>query len=117
MDKEQIEEIINSSPQYNGTKEDTMCSWLKDAYSKRMRWIIICVNVGYLVLAVLMLFSAVEFFRADQAHYQIMYAVIFVFSSQWIGFISVFGWVMMQRPRISRLEFRIAELIETIKDR
>jgi len=117
MDKEQIKKIINSPPQYNGTKEDTVCSWLKDAYSKRMRWIMICVNVGYLVLSALLLFSAVEFFRADQTQYQIMYAVIFVFCSHWIGFMSVFGWVMMQRPRISRLEFRIAELIETIKEK
>jgi hypothetical protein len=38
-----------------------------------------------------------------------------------MGFESVFAWVMMQRPRISRerkrLEVCIAELIETIKDR
>ena len=115
MDKEQIKKIINSSPQYNGTKEDTMCSWLTDAYSKRMRWIMILVNVGYILLGALLIFSVFKFFGTDQSQYQIMYAVIFVFCSHWIGFMSVFGWVMMQRPRISRLEFRIAELIETIK--
>jgi hypothetical protein len=38
-----------------------------------------------------------------------------------MGSESVFAWVMMQRPRISRerkrLELCIAELIETIKDK
>jgi len=102
---------------YDESKEDTMCSWLSDCYSKQMRWIMICVGAGYLILSALVIFSAIAFFRADQTQYQIMYAVIFVFCSHWIGFMSVFGWVMMQRPRISRLEFRIAELIETIKEK
>ena len=117
MDKEQIKKIINTQPQYNETKEDTMRSWLRDAYSKRMCWVMVCVYVQYIVYSALGLFSAIQFFRTDQIQYQMMYAVIFLFCSNWIGFVSVFGWVMMQRPRISRLEFRIAELIETIKEK
>jgi len=117
MDKEQIKKIINSPPQYNETKEDTMRSWLRDAFSKRMRWVMSYVSAGYLILSALGIFSVIKFFRTDQAKYQIMYAAIFICCNLWGGLVSIFGWVMMQRPRISRLEFRIAELIETIKEK
>ncbi|MHC4621556.1 MAG: DUF6768 family protein [Planctomycetota bacterium] len=54
----------------------------------------------------------------EQTRDRIMYAAIFVCCNLWIGFVSVFGWVMMRRPRINReikrLEFRIAESAETI---
>jgi hypothetical protein len=50
-----------------------------------------------------------------------MYAVIVICCSHWMGFISVFAWVMVQRPSISRkinrLEIRIAELIETVRNK
>jgi hypothetical protein len=120
MDKEQIKKIIDSPPEYDESKEDTMRSWFKDAYSKKMRWITFGVCVFYLVIAIPMVFCVIQFFRADQVKDQIMYAAIFLFCSHWIGFESVFAWVMMQRPRSSRerkrLELCIAELIETIKE-
>jgi hypothetical protein len=117
MDKEQIKKIIDSSEEYDESQEITMRSWLKDAFSKRMRWVMINANAGYLILSALAIFSSIKFFRTEQTVYQIMYAAIFLFCSQWIGFMSVFGWVMMQRPSISReikrLELRIAKLAET----
>ncbi|MFB0552949.1 MAG: DUF6768 family protein [Phycisphaerae bacterium] len=117
MDKEQVKKIIDNPPEYDESKEDTLRLWFKDFYSKRMCWVTVCVYVQYIVYSALGLFSAIQFFRTDQIQYQMMYAVIFLCCSNWIGFASVFGWVMMQRPRISRLEFRIAELIETIKEK
>ena len=119
MDKEHIKKIIDSPPEYDESKEDTMLQWFIDGYSKKMRWVTIGVCVSYLILLVPMIYSAILFFRTDQVRDQIMYAAIFIFCSHWIGFESVFAWVMMQRPRndreINRLELRIAELIETIK--
>lgn len=86
-----------------------------------MRWVAIGVYIQYTIFLVIIIFSAIKFFRADQIDYQIMYAVIFICSSHWIGFVSVFAWVMVQRPRMNReinqLEFRVAELIETIKSK
>ncbi len=121
MDKEQIKKIIDSPPEYDESKEVTMRSWLGDFYSKKMRLVMINVFVCYLICTVLIIFSAIKFFRTEQVQYQIMHAVIVVCSSQWLGFISVFAWVMMQRPSISRkinrLELCIAELIETIKEK
>ena len=121
MDKGQMKKIVDSPPVYDESKEDTMRQWFIDGYSRKMRWITFGVCGFYLVLAVPMILCAVQFFRADQTKYQIMYAAIFLFCSHWMGFESVFAWVMMQRPRISRerkrLELCIAELIETIKDK
>jgi hypothetical protein len=121
MNKEEIKKIIYNPQEYDESKEETLRSWLRDAYSKKMRWILINVYVGYLILLPLAIFSGIKFFRTEQTIYQIMYAAIFLFCSQWIGFVSVFGWVMMQRPRISReikrLELCIAELTETMKNK
>ena len=119
MDDEQMKKIIEDT--YDESKEDTLRSWLRDGYSKRMRWITFGVCAFYIIILVPMIFSIIQFCRSDQTKYQIMYAVIFLFCSHWMGFESVFAWVMMQRPRlhreIKRLEFRIAELIETVKDK
>ncbi len=121
MDKEEIKKIIDSPPEYDEPREDTMRQWFIDSYSKKMRWITLGVCASYLIIAIPMVFSVIQFFRADQAKNQIMYAAIFLFCSHWIGFESVFAWVMLQRPRSSRerkrLELCIAELIETIKQK
>ncbi|MHC4394398.1 MAG: DUF6768 family protein [Planctomycetota bacterium] len=117
MDKEQIKKIIDSPPEYDESEEDTMRSWLRDFYSKRMRWVMINLYVVWFILLVPIIISIIQFFRTNQARYQIMYAAIFVCCNLWFCCVGVFSCVMMQRPRISRLEFRIAELIETIKDK
>ena len=119
MNEEQIKKIIEDT--YDESKEDTVRSWIRDCYSKKMRWVIINGYAVYLISSALAIFSALKFFRTDQIKYQIMYAAIFVCCNLWSGFVTVFGWVMMQRPRINReikrLELRIAELNETVKAR
>ena len=119
MDKEQIKKIIDSPPEYDDSKEVTMRSWLGDFYSKRMRLVMLNVFVCYLICLVPIIFCVIKFFRTDQTRYQIMCAAIVVCCSHWLGFISVYAWVMMQRPSISRkinrLELRIAELNETLQ--
>ena len=81
---------------------------------------IITVNVVYVLLMIPIIYCVIKFFRVDQAKDQIMYATIFLFCNIWIGFGSVFGWVMMQRPNlnreIKRLELRVAELSESVSN-
>ena len=119
MDEEQIRKIIEDT--YDDSKEDTLRAWIRDGYSKEMRWVAINIYAGYLILSAPGIFSAIKFFRTDEPQYQIMYATIFVCCNLWIGLLSVFGWVMIQRPRINReikrLEIRIAELNETVKNK
>lgn len=121
MDKEQIKKIIVSPPEYDESKEVTMRSWLSDLYSKRMHMVLLSAFVSYVFCLVPLIFSAIKFFKADLARYQIMYAAIVVCCSHWLGFASVYVWVMMQRPSITRkikkLELRLAELNETVKNK
>jgi len=118
MDREQLKKIIDSPEAYDESKEETLYAWFRDCYSKRMRWVVIGIYIGYLILVVPTVYSAVAFFRTDQAGSQILHATLFLFCNLWVGFVSVFGWVMMQRPSISReikrLELRIAELGEAV---
>lgn len=118
MDREQLRRIIDSPENYDEDKAETVYAWFRDCYSRRMRWVMICVYVQYSILIVPTVYSAIAFFRTDQIGSKILYATIFLFANLWMGFISVFAWVMMQRPSISReikrLELRIAELSETI---
>ena len=67
MDKEQIKKIIDSPPEYDESKEDTLRSWLRDGYSKRMRWITFGVYAFYVIIMVPMVFCTIQFFRTDQA--------------------------------------------------
>jgi hypothetical protein len=119
MNEEEIKKILEDT--YDESKEDTLRTWITDAYSKSPLWIITCIYLQYIILLALAVFSAIKFFRTDLIQYQIMYAAIFILSSHWMGFISVFGWIMLQRPRlrreIKRLELRIAELSQTVKNK
>jgi hypothetical protein len=119
MDDELIKKILEDT--YDDSKEDTLRTWITDAYSKSPLWIITGIYIQYIILLALAVFSAVQFFRTDLTQYQIMYAAIFIFSSHWMGFVSVFGWIMLQRPRfkreIKRLELRIAELNQSVKNK
>ena len=119
MKDEQIKRIIKDT--YDESKEDTLRSWIRDFYSKKMLWVAVSVYVQYLIFSALAIFSGIKFFRTGQARYQIMYAAIFVCCNLWIGFVSVFAWGMTQRHsvkrEIKRLELRIAELNETVKDK
>jgi len=118
MDREQLKKIIDSPEAYGESRQETLLSWFRDCYSKRMRWVLIGIYIGYAFLAVPAACSAIAFFRTDQARAQIFFATIFLFCNLWMGFVSVFGWVMLQRPNISRefkrLELRITELSEAV---
>ena len=102
MDKQQINTIIESPPEYDESREDTMRQWFIDGHSKKMRWIVTCVYIQYLILSAIIIFCAVKFFSVDQYRYQVMHAAIVVCCSHWLGFISVFAWVMLQRPHNKR---------------
>jgi len=119
MNEQEIKRIIEDT--YDESKEDTVRSWIRDCFSKNMRWVMINIWVWFFIFLVPIIFSIIQFFRTDQTRDQIMYATVFTCCSLGIGFIKTFGWVMMQRPGISReikrLELRIAELSEAVKNK
>ena len=83
------------------------------------------VTIGLLVLFLLFwigaIYYGVLFFKSVQTKFQIMYATLFLFCSQGIMFTKVVSWQTMHRNRITReikrLELRIAELHETMKNK
>ena len=121
MEREELKRIIDSPENYDETKAETVYAWVRDWYSRSMRWVMICVYIEFSILLVPAVYSAIAFFRTDQVGSQVMHATIFLFCNLWMGFISVFAWVIGQRPNTSRefkrLELRIAELTETISNK
>ena len=65
--------------------------------------------------------SGILFLITDKTKYQIMYAAFFVCLVLIAYLIKVFAWVMVSRNsikrEIKRLELRIAELNETVKNK
>ncbi len=116
---EQIKRIIDDS--YNASQEDTVLSLARDFYSRKLMSIAIMVWVWAIIFFAGAVYSAIQFFKSDETKSQIMYAAIFVPCVLGIGFMKVFAWEMVNRHsikrEIKRLELRIAELSETVKNR
>ena len=119
MNDEQIKKMLEDT--YNDSKEDTLRSMLGDFYNKKMTSIIILVWIDFLIILALAIFSGIKFFKTDQTGSQIMYAAIFVCCTQFFVLIKVFGGQMIAKNSIKReikkLELRIAELNETVKNK
>ena len=119
MDQEQIKKIIEDT--YDDSKEDTLLSMVGQLYSRKMFSSFI-VHVAYSsVFIVLAVFCGIKFFQTQQVQYQIMYAVIFVCCIEFVILRKNIYWQMLHRNSISReikrLEIRIAELNETVKNK
>ncbi len=120
MDKDQIKKIIDSPHEFD-FEEDTARSMVWDFYNKKNLFTIIWVWGVSLVFFALTVISVILFFKTGQTKFQIMYAAIFVCSIQSIILAKIVYWQTMHRNRITReikrLELRIAELDETVKNK
>ena len=121
MNHEHVEEMLNSPAKCDDSKEDSLCSMLKDFYSRRMLSVIILVWAYAIVFIALAVLVGVKFFKAELTRSQIMYAVIFICCIQFTTLIKIFAWQMIHRnsikQEIKKLGLRIAELNETVKNR
>jgi uncharacterized membrane protein YbjE (DUF340 family) len=119
MNNEQIKKIIEDT--YDESREDTIWSMVSDFYSRKMLSTTILVWVWAIIFFAGAAYSAVQFFKTDQTKSQIMYAAIFIPCVLGIGFMKVFAWEMVHRHsikrEIKRLELRIVELAEVIKEK
>jgi len=121
MDKEQIKKIIDTPPQFDESQEDTLLSMVGQLYSREMFHSFIVHGAYSLPFVALAIFSGVKFFRVSNIQYQVMYAALFVCAVQFIIFSKAKYWQMLHKNNISReikrLEFRIAELNETVNNK
>ncbi len=119
MNENEIKKIIEGT--YDDSREDTIRSIVTDFYSRKLLSTAILVWVWATIFFAGAIYSAIQFFEVDDTKSQIMYVAIFVPCVLAIGFMKVFAWGMVHRHsikrEIKRLEIRIAELNETVKNR
>ena len=119
MNEEQVKKIIEDI--YNDSKEDTVLSIIGQLYNEKMRSNLIIHAVYCSFFFALAIFCGVKFFNIQQTQFQIMYAAIFVCCMQFVTHIKTVYWQMVHRNgmkrEIKRLELRIAELNETVKNK
>ena len=118
MNKEQIQIIIDNEPVYDKENEHLLASMLGDFYNHNMILIVAIVWGFGLASIALAIFSGIMFFFAVHTQMQIMWAVIFLCSVQFLGMIKVFAWQVIHRNaikrEIKRLELRIAQMDQKI---
>ncbi len=121
MNEEQVKKILDNPEEYDELKEDSYISWIRSAFKNCQGWAIILVFVHFFFFLALAIVCGILFLITDTTKYQIMYAAFFVCCIL-IGYlIKVFGWGMVNKNNIlreiKRLELRIAELTETVKNK
>lgn len=119
MNDEDIRRIIEDT--YDDSREDSIWSMVGDFYNRRMLSIVIFLWSFGIIFIGVAIFSGIKFFATSEIQYQIMYAVIFLICLQWVGSLKIFAWQMIHRNsikrEIKRLELRIAELSELVKNK
>ncbi|MFC1513830.1 DUF6768 family protein [candidate division KSB1 bacterium] len=120
MDKEQIKKIVDSPLDYDESTEETVRSYLRDCFSKQVRWVAITFFALVFVALVPLTFSGFQFFRVEETQMQILYAAVFTCSWLTICILEIWAMVIVQknslRREIKRLELCIAELNENVKN-
>ncbi len=121
MNEEQIRKIIDSPQEYDESKEDTLLSMVGQLYGKRMLPSMFILATYLVPCFAGAIYCGIKFFKTDQSQFQLMYAAIFVCCVQGIFTSKVKYWQMFHKNNISReikrLELRIAELNETVKNK
>ena len=119
MNEEEIKKIIDDT--YDDSREDTLLSMVGQLYSEKMLPSMIVHFAYSLPFIVGAVFCGIKFFKTDQTQYQVMYAAIFVCCIQFCIFSKAKYWQMLYKintsREIKRLELRIAELNETVKNK
>ena len=119
MNEEDIKKIIEDT--YDDSKEDTIWTMVGDFYNRKMLSFVILLWVWAIIFIVGSVYCGVQFFKAEQINYLIMYAALFVCFVHGISLIKIFAWQIIHRNglrrEIKRLELRIAELNETVKNK
>lgn len=120
MNDEQIKKIIDG-PDVFDFGEGSYLSMVREFFSRRMRLIAVVFFVHFFFFLALAILSGILFLKSDQTKFQIMYAAFFVCSVLIAYAIKIFTWVAGSgyyiKRDIKRLELRIAELHETVKNK
>ncbi len=117
MSDEQIRRIVADS--YDDAREELLRTMGRDFFSRKFLLTNIFMWVWALPLMALAIYSAAQFFQADQTRGQIMYAALFIVAVQGVWVMKIFAWQMLHqfgiRRDLKRMELRVAELSERVK--
>jgi hypothetical protein len=120
MDQEQLKKIIDTPPEYDESREDTLLSMIGQLYSRKMFpsfFVHFVYSVPFIAGAI---YCGIKFFRTEQIQTQVMYATIFICCVQFIIFSKNKYWQMLHKNNISReikrLELCIAQRDQRVKD-
>jgi hypothetical protein len=100
MNDEKIKKNVNRN--CDESKEDSIWSIGMDFYSRKMRSAAILIWVWAIIFFVPAVYSAIQFFRADQTKSQILYAAIFICCFNGICLMKILGCQMIHRLGIKR---------------
>ena len=117
MNTEQIQTIIETTPDYDEARDNTLRAMLSEFYNRKMTSIVILVlgmGVTFMGAGIL---SLILFFRTDDIKLQIFYAVMFLMFMQFLGMMKVFAWQMIHRNSIKREIKRLEIRLQDISDR
>jgi len=118
---DQLQNSVQNQKNHDDSFDYSLWSMVGQFYNRKMLSIIILVWVYSLIFIALAIFSGIKFFEVDQSRDQLMYAVIFICSVQFVVLMKIFAWQMIHRNsikgEIKKLELHIAELCDTVKNK
>ena len=105
--------LANNEASYDLDREEGIFRQWAGIYHGKMRWMAIAVTVESVVLMVLIVLAAIQFFRADDTKWQVLYATSIVLMAMVLLLIKLWGWMQMHhnsiQREIKRLELRVLQ--------
>ena len=120
--QEQIDKMMEDNYDISmGDSFGTYMDMIRAFYGKKMRWIVAIVWFWSLVFLALIIVSLVIFINSEVTKTQIICAAIFVSGWVGIGVAKEMAWSMVNKNLLSReikrLEIRVAELSEIVRNK
>ena len=108
--------LANGEAPYDLDREEGLFRQWAGIYRGRMRWMAVFATIECVVVLVLIVLASVEFFKTDEARWQIFYATGVLLLAMLLLLIKLWGWMQMNcnsiQREIKRLELRMLELSE-----
>ncbi|MBX3315654.1 MAG: hypothetical protein KF902_02185 [Phycisphaeraceae bacterium] len=115
MSEREMDEAIHRAMR-SGATELPLLTQVTEAMAGRNWWLNLLAMPVMFAFFGLAVWAGVRFFDAPDARGMIMWAVIFLFSTQSIAMLKLWYWMLMNRNAVARevkrLEFQVARLVE-----
>ncbi|MFQ5590993.1 MAG: DUF6768 family protein [Phycisphaerae bacterium] len=114
LDDDIREVLSHEETYYDLEKEEGVLRQMAGIFRGKMRWMAIVATIYSVMLPVLIILAANEFFQTEDTKWQIFYATGILLLAMLLLLVKLWGWMQMNRNsiqrEIKRLELRIVEL-------